>query len=311
MEKKKILVVDDDPEVSDLVTMTLMRDGYSVVRAVNGAQGLEKAIAENPVLVITDVQMPIMDGLTLCSNLRKHKDLRLVPIIMLTGSKIDPQERIAGLKIGADDYILKPFLPDELSIRVSRLITRTQENISVNPLTRLPGSYTLEEEVNKRIAGGNPFAACYIDINHFKAANDHYGYKWGDEVIKLTAEIIKLSVTNLGAGNDLVVHIGGDDFIALTLPEKVDVVCEHVIREFERSVSRLYDPVDRDRGYLTVLNRRGKTENFNLLSLSVAVSTNERRKIDSYLQMADILKELKTFAKTKIGSFIAKDRRTF
>jgi diguanylate cyclase (GGDEF)-like protein len=310
MEKRTILVVDDDVEVGDLVEMTLVKDGFSVVRAADGHEAYETAVKTNPVLIITDIDMPKINGFALCRNLRENKILHFVPIIMLTGSRTHPQDRIEGLKIGADDYISKPFLPDELSIRVNRLIDRTQENISVNPLTKLPGSYTLEYEVKKRIADNRPFAACYIDINHFKAGNDRYGYAWGDEIIKCTAKVLLETVNSHGNSHDLLIHIGGDDFIVLTTPEKADDISEHIIRGFEGSIAGFYNEEDRQRGYITVVNRKGQPENFSLMSLSVAVASNEKRKIDSYLLLADILKELKQYAKSNPGSFIARDRRT-
>jgi diguanylate cyclase (GGDEF)-like protein len=310
MEKNKILVVDDDVEVGDLVEMTLVRDEFSVVRAEDGDEGYEKAIAENPVLIITDIDMPRVNGLTLCRNIRENKSLHLVPIIMLTGSRTLPQDRIEGLKIGADDYISKPFLPEELSIRVGRLIDRTRETISVNPLTKLPGSYTLEDAVNKRIAGKQSFAACYIDINHFKAGNDHYGYAWGDQIIKFTAKTMIETINSFGGRDDLVIHIGGDDFIVLTTPEKADSICENIVKRFDGSVPGFYNEEDKKRGCINILNRKGQLESFRLMSLSVAIATNEKRKIENYLLLADILKELKQFAKSKVDSFIAKDRRT-
>jgi diguanylate cyclase (GGDEF)-like protein len=310
MDMKKILVVDDDLEVGDLVEMTLLQSGFSVVRADDGMAAYEKAVVENPALIITDVDMPRMDGFALCNKIRGNKTLHFTPIIMLTGSRTHPKDRIEGLKIGADDYISKPFLPDELTIRVDRLISRTQETMSVNPLTKLPGSYTLEAEINRRIANQQAFAACYIDINHFKAGNDRYGYAWGDKIIKRTAAIILETTTAFGSSNDFIIHIGGDDFIVLTTPDKADAVCENIVKGFSGAIGEFYHEEDRARGYIEMANRKGQQEQFKLMSLSIAIASNEKRKIDNHLLMADILKELKQFAKSKGESFIARDRRT-
>lgn len=309
MNNKKILVVDDDLEVGDLVETTLENDGHSVIRAENGLQGWERAREHKPDLVVMDIDMPIMDGLELCQKLRKEKGLHLVPIIMLTGSKTHPEDRIEGLKIGADDYILKPFLPPELSIRVNRLLCRTEEHMSVNPLTKLPGSYTLETEVLRRIEQDKTFGACYFDLDHFKAFNDHYGYKWGDDIIKFLAGLLTRSVTNNGSSNDFLVHIGGDDFVVLTTPEKVDPICEEVIKQFSKEIDSYYSDLDKQRNCIITFNRRGRKEGFPLMSLSVAVATNEHRNIKHYIQLVDILSELKKYAKKKKGNYIARDRR--
>jgi GGDEF domain-containing protein len=171
----------------------------------------------------------------------------------------------------------------------------------------LPGSYTLEDAIHKRIAENRQFAACYIDINHFKAGNDRYGCAWGDEIIKFTATTILEVINRFGSSDDLVIHIGGDDFIVLTTPGKADTICDAVVKGFDGAVPRFYNEEDRNRGYIDALNRKGQPERFRLMSLSIAVASNEQRKIDSYMLLADILKELKHYAKSKTESYVAKE----
>src|SRR3989339_1575245 len=110
-KKRKILVVDDDDTVSDLIRVTLESDGYDVVHAYDGVDGLTKASLHTPSLIVSDVDMPRMNGLELINELRKDARFRLTPVIILSGSYTGPQDRIVGLETGADDYVLKPFLP--------------------------------------------------------------------------------------------------------------------------------------------------------------------------------------------------------
>jgi diguanylate cyclase (GGDEF)-like protein len=228
---------------------------------------------------------------------------------MLTGSRMHQQNIIEGLKTGADDYLLKPFLPQELSIRVSRLLKRTDEHLSVNPLTKLPGTYVLEGEILKRIENNTPFAACYFDLDNFKAFNDHYGYKWGDEIIKYMAGLLSRNVQEKGNETDFIIHIGGDDFIVLTTPDKVETICNSVISGFSKESGKYYNEKDKARGYITSVNRKGNKETFPLISLSIASVSTENRKIHHYAQLVDVLSELKKFAKSRPGSVLIKDRR--
>ena len=117
----KILVVDDDPNVVKLVQLYLERDGHEVLTASDGATGLELAREEQPSLIVLDLMLPRMDGMEVCRVLRKESS---VPIIMLT-AMVEEDDRLAGLDLGADDYVTKPFSPRELAARVRAVLRRT------------------------------------------------------------------------------------------------------------------------------------------------------------------------------------------
>ena len=115
-----VLIIEDDPDTVEIVRLYLHRDGYRVLSAADGLKGLEMVRAENPDLVVLDLMLPGMDGLTLCNSLRKESD---VPVVMLT-ARVDEEDRLAGLDMGADDYITKPFSPRELAARVRAVLRR-------------------------------------------------------------------------------------------------------------------------------------------------------------------------------------------
>ena len=123
---KKILVVDDEADVLDLVCMNLRAAGYNVAAAENGAIALQKAKAEKPDLIVLDLMLPEMNGLEVCKALKKDDLTSTVPIIMLT-AKTEEVDRIVGLELGADDYVAKPFSPRELVLRVKSVLRRGQE----------------------------------------------------------------------------------------------------------------------------------------------------------------------------------------
>jgi two-component system alkaline phosphatase synthesis response regulator PhoP len=120
MSGKKVLVVDDDAKTVELVKLYLNRDGYRVLTAYNGNDALKQAREGHPDLIVLDLMLPGIDGLEVCRILRKESD---VPIIMLTALTTD-EDRLAGLNLGADDYVTKPFSPRELAARVRAVLRR-------------------------------------------------------------------------------------------------------------------------------------------------------------------------------------------
>jgi DNA-binding response OmpR family regulator len=122
----KVLVVDDDSTVREVVIRYLLREGYRVEEASDGADGLRRALADPPELVVLDLMLPSLDGLEVCRLLRLSAP---VPVIMLT-ARDEEGDRIAGLELGADDYVAKPFSPRELAARVKAVLRRTSGPLS-------------------------------------------------------------------------------------------------------------------------------------------------------------------------------------
>jgi DNA-binding response OmpR family regulator len=120
MAGKKVLVVDDDVKTVELVRLYLDRDGYQVLTAYDGVEALRLARESYPDLIVLDLMLPDVDGLEVCRTLRRESD---VPIIMLTARTTD-QDKLAGLELGADDYVTKPFSPKELAARVRAVLRR-------------------------------------------------------------------------------------------------------------------------------------------------------------------------------------------
>ncbi len=123
-EPKRILIVEDDPDTVKLVTAFLVRDGYRVLAVHNGIAGLRMAREQKPDLVVLDLMLPGLDGWEICRAIREES---AVPIIMLT-AMVDEEDRLAGLELGADDYVTKPFSPRELAARVRAVLRRSAAN---------------------------------------------------------------------------------------------------------------------------------------------------------------------------------------
>lgn len=303
-----VLVADDDPDLRDILRSILESAGFGVRDAADGQLAIEEVRAHPPDLVILDYMMPRMTGPEVCEQLKRDLLLRHLPIIMLTG-KSELQDKVNGINAGADDYLVKPFEPQELLARVQMVLRRTARDLEANPLTKLPGNMSIQRELERHLASGSAFATCYIDLNRFKAYNDHYGFKRGDDVIVQTAKLLlELSKTH-GGPSDFVGHIGGDDFIVITTAERAEPLCEALVRGFDALVPSLYDEDDRSRGYLLHTDRKGQTIQLPLLSISIALVSSEGHILTHPGQIAKIGAELKAYAKQFERSIYVKERR--
>ncbi len=308
MFKKKILIIDDTELMIKIISDILKSAGYEVVYALNGPDGIMKVRVEKPDLVILDVVMPGMDGFEVCKYLRDDESNNLMPIIMLTAQCAE-DDKLAGLELGADDYIIKPFNPRELISRVNNTLKRIDRNRWANPLTGLRGNLEIQSEINHRIATKELFAVIYADLDNFKAYNDVYGFSSGDRAIKLTADIVSDCVHTFGTSRDFIGHVGGDDFVIISVPENVNAICESIIKDFDIKILELYSEADKEKGYIVTANRQGTVMQYPIMTISIAVVTNERRKLFNYLQVAEIAAEVKKRSKALSGSVYLKDQR--
>ena len=181
--------------------------------------------------------------------------------------------------------------------------------LDTSPLTRLPGGIAIENIMNKRIAAKASIAFCLMDIDNFKAYNDHYGYAKGNDVIQATADIISEAVAKYGTGDDFIGHIGGDDYVLITTPDLYPQICEAVIDTFDKTIPGFYSEEDRQRGHIVGENRQGQEVKFPLATLSIAVVTNVKRKFKNHLQYGEVAAEMKEHAKTISGSTFMVDKR--
>jgi len=306
---QKILIADDDPAILKIEEYNLKKAGYDVITAVDGSDALRKIEEENPQLIVLDVVMPGIDGYEVCRRVKDNPLKSHIPVIMLT-VKEEVEDKIKGLKTGADDYLIKPFHPQELVARIEANLRQVEHDIQANPLTKLPGNISIENKINEKIGGKRKFSVLYLDLDNFKAFNDIYGYRRGDEVIKLTARIIVKAVETSGNSDDFIGHIGGDDFIVITTPEKVDAICKQIIAEFDSTIPSMYDAEDEKRGFLLCQDRKGQKQRFPLMSISIAcISSNEKKRFLHPGEISTAAAEIKKYVKSIAGSTYAKDRR--
>lgn len=176
-----------------------------------------------------------------------------------------------------------------------------------NPLTGLPGNVIIEQEVESRIAQNRHFSIIYADLDHFKIYNDTYGFKNGDRIIRLAADILLWATQKHAGPNARVCHIGGDDFVLITSTDSVDRICRSVTRCFGRLVRNCYCEEDQKRGWIKAKGRDGKEREFPLVSISLGVLRIGGQ--CTLMEIGERAAHIKKFAKSKPGNSVAVDRR--
>lgn len=307
-EPRRILVVDDDRNLRKIIQANLELAGFEITAVPSGPDALRMLDSLHPDLVVLDVMMPAMDGYEVARRIRRHPSNAHVPIIMLT-AKGEVEDKLAGFEAGIDDYLTKPFGPQELLARVRAKIRRVEIDSSLSPLTKLPGNLAIEAELRARIETGHPFAVLYMDLDNFKAFNDVYGFTHGDEAIRLVASTTVDVVRRRGTTLDFVGHIGGDDFLVVTLPDRAEEIAREIIDSFDRGIRSLYRPQDLRQGFIETHDRRGALNRFAIMSLSIAIVSSEQRPLTNYAQIGETAAELKRYAKSIGGSVYVKDKR--
>ncbi|MBE0618875.1 MAG: diguanylate cyclase, partial [Proteobacteria bacterium] len=192
-----------------------------------------------------------------------------------------------------------------MAVRLQRM---EQMCLDASPLTRLPGGEAIEDALRQRAEGRQPLAFCLLDLDSFKGYSDKYGYAKGSEVIKVVARILESAVDEVGQPEDFIGHIGGDDFVLLTVPERCRALCAEVIRRFDEAVPDFYSQEDRERGFIRGKSRDGEPTTFPLLSLSIAVVTDPAQVHRDPLSVGEAAARLKECGKALPGSVYVIDR---
>ncbi len=304
----KILIVNNNYDLISLLYEILNEKGYIVSIAKNGNEAIQKINQNMPNLIITDSNISKVNDIELEIKLINDPRLNHLPIIMLI-EKYDESIVIDSLKNGVDDFIVKPFKEEELLAKIHLMLFKFKRGIETNPLTWLPGNNTIKEYIEKIILNNKSFAVCFLDIDHFKSFNDKYGFARGDEAIKLCAQIISKALSKYYREDDFIGHIGGDDFIIIVNPERVELICNEIINQFDENIKSLYDKDDLLNGYIISKNRQGNTAKFSIMTISIGVVSNEKRKISNFFQVCEIGNELKKYAKSFGKSNYVIDKR--
>ena len=308
VEGKKILIVDDEKNLQEMVSDILTAANFQTITADDGLEGLQKIYSESPDLILLDCEMPRLDGYELLAKMRADPLMVNKPVIMLTVRNSENDE-IKGLRLGIDDYITKPFKPSVLLARIKTVLERKAMSLGANPLTMLAGNVTITVEIEKRIAAKDDFAVLYVDINNFKSFNDKYGFPRGDKIIKHVASVLTRAVRETGNSSAFVGHIGGDDFIVIVGNDKYIKIAERIIQLFDETIGDFYDIEDKVKGFIVTEDRQHNIREFPIMGVSIAIVTTLHTKLTHYAQLGEITAGLKKLAKQYTRSAYVVERR--
>ena len=307
-ERDRALIVDDDPALLEILSVVLSGDGFEVKICSNGDEAVRRALEWAPDVVLLDVMMPLSDGVSVCRRLRQEFATRSVCIVMLT-AKVSAEDKLLGLKAGADDYVTKPFDPEELVGRVRAAMGRCKDRTGLNPLTGLAGNTQIHQAIKDALAWEEDFALMHVDIDGFKAFNDYYNVIRGDGAIRLLADCLGEAIRASGTSQGFLGHVGGDDFAVIVEADLGVPIAGRTIALWDERVPALYDPADLDRGFIRVRDRQKRTSKYPVMTISIGIASSARRKFETHLEAADIAGELKQAAKRDPVSSYAVDRR--
>jgi PleD family two-component response regulator len=265
-----ILCVDDDESIRLILNNILARAGYSVTMAHDGSQALERMQDWEPSLVVLDLEMPGMTGLDVCRELKRNLFTARIPVLMLTAQS-DIDHKIEGFDAGVDDYLAKPFHPRELVARIEALLRLVRRESDRNPTSGLPGGRAIQEEIGRCVSADEPFAICYIDLDHFKPFADSFGFTIADTVIRDTGAAVYAAMQACGSPGDFAGHIGGDDFIVVTRSATAGAIAQDSQARFKQLIARVVGYEAMERGTFSGHDRNGEQQDFPLAQMTTVI----------------------------------------
>lgn len=302
----RVLVVDDDSAVRDVIVSALTEAGYRCIEAIDGNDALAKARAFSPDLVVLDVIMPGLTGDQVQRELRRSAKTRYLPVIFVTGQG-EPHAKAQRLLEGADDYITKPFVLEEVVARVATALRRSRELRALNPLSGLPGNVAIANEIQRHLLADDAAACIYCDLDHFKDFNDHYGFARGDQLI---VELARLLTSLAESCNDAFVgHVGGDDFVIVAPEQEAIDLARQIVRGFDALAPTFYDAADRARGGVLRIDRRGVEREMPFVTVSLGIVAISPSRFTDSVGVSRAAAEVKEIAKRRDESSWAIDRR--
>jgi GGDEF domain-containing protein len=300
-------LVEQGEQIKSTLLRTLGPERAIIHRVFDESQLLTTARRVVLDLLFLSAGNDLSETLSWLSHVRRQAILTVISTAVYR-NEWKKGDLLATYAAGAD-WVFGGTWDDELiAAQLSAIMERSRRDLGVNPTSRLPGPGLLDADIKRRLDRGETFAVCYADLDNFKAYNDYHGYGFGDKIVRLTAQIIRDVSYDL-SDHAFVGHIGGDDFLFIIPEDEIDAVCENVISTFDRVIPYRYSEADRQKGEITTKNRKGQTETFPLMSISIAVLINKPNMFTHVGEMSKMLADLKHFTKTKPGSNYFIERR--
>ncbi len=268
--KPKILIVEDDLDVADMLNAYFRVQGYEVFTVNWGEDGVRAANTARPDLIILDIRLPDIDGYEVAKRLRSDRKTNTIPIIFLT-EKRDRADRLHGLELGADDYITKPFDVQELRLRVRNSLRRSSQDTLTNPVTGLPEGTLVGEKLNECAGGKSAWGLLLVTLDNLDFFREHYGFVASDDVMRAVSLMIHNAMRDSAGEEDFLGHLGPTDFLLVVDGGVASALEERVRTRLEQSLDYFYPLKDREQ----VMDRKDR------LAVRVAAITAGEKKFSS------------------------------
>jgi DNA-binding response OmpR family regulator len=242
--KSKILIVEDDLDVADMLNAYFRVQGYEVFTVNWGEDGVRAATTARPDLIILDIRLPDIDGYEVARRLRSDRKTNTIPIIFLT-EKRDRADRLHGLELGADDYITKPFDVQELRLRVRNALRRASQDTLTNPVTGLPEGPVVDEHLKDCLDKDN-WALVLISLENLDTFRERYGFVASDDVMRAVSLMIQNAMREAGTPDNFLGHLTPSEFLMMVEPGTAAVMDERIRTRLVQSLDYFYPIKDRD-----------------------------------------------------------------
>lgn len=286
----KVLVINADPEITQILEVNLTHANLEVVSAQSGSEALNKIQTDIADIIILDPALPDMDCKEILRKIKESPQASRAPVIIIS-TKPRQISKIAHAEDIDISYITKPFDPKEVVALVQGYLMHKERTVNINPLTGLPSQIQANNEIAKLIRQKTTFAAIYLAMHDFKAINKAYGYNQGDRVIQLLADIVSEAVRLFGNPDDLVGHISGDKFVVVSTPYKARTLCRRIIADFNKRIKALYTDTHLQLGHAAYEGPSDVKEQTPIMSIHLAVVTNQKRAFQHHLEVTETAAE--------------------
>lgn len=245
-EKARIMIVEDDPDLSELLQNFFTVQGYEVIAAAWGEEGVRLTREHSPDLVMLDIRLPDIDGYEVCRRIRTHRRTQDIPVIFLT-EKRDRVDKLAGLELGVVDYITKPFDIQELRLRVRNVLRRAEQAPLTNRVTNLPEGALVEEKINGLLLSEQPWSLLAVEVRGLDGFREAYGFVNADDVLRAVTLMINNALREAGSESDFVGHLEENDFVIVTDQAKAAIVQQRIETRIQQSMEYFYPMKDREK----------------------------------------------------------------
>lgn len=289
MGKARLLVVEDDPDISNMLDMYFKSQGYDVDLALRGEIALDKTRQILPHLIVLDIMLPDIDGYEVCRRMRSNPRTSHIPVIFLT-QKDERSDKLQGLELGADDYITKPFDIEELRLRVQNAIARAERESLTDAQSGLPSGKLIEDQLRKVIREKD-WALMDVQIRNFDPFKEVYGFIAATDALRFTAMLMGEVLDEVGSETDFVGHAGGNNFVIITRQDSTKAIAKAIKKKFTESIQTHYTFLDRQQGYMMAHDSQDLEVKYPFMHLAIGIVSPQTHQFSDIREITELAAE--------------------